>query len=233
MPNVNDVLSPALVIAVDGPSGSGKSSTSRAVAQRLGAAYLDTGSMYRALTIWCRDHQIGPEDPAAVTKAAAELPMQIDTDPSGFRVCLDGVDITASLHSPEISGLVSGFAAIRSARNELTAKMRQIIADRGRIIVEGRDITTVVAPDADLRVLLQADPQRRIARRVQQLDGAADQQTVTAQVIGRDRLDATSSDFETPAAGVQLIDSTELDLDQVVEQVISLVPHPLRKPIKE
>ena len=225
---MNDVLRPDLVIAVDGPSGSGKSSTSRAVAERLGAAYLDTGSMYRALATWCASHGIGPDDTEKVAHAARELPIEIDTDPAGFRVRVDGRDVTAELHTPEVSGIVSGYAAIRPARDALTEMMRAIIADRGRIVVEGRDITTVVAPDADVRVLLQADPQRRIARRVRQLNGAADEDTVTSQVIGRDAADAASSEFETPAEGVTLIDSSKLDLAAVIELVVNLVPRSLR-----
>ncbi len=225
---MNDVLRPDLVIAVDGPSGSGKSSTSRAVAERLGAAYLDTGSIYRALATWCASRSIGPDDTERVAHAARELPIEIDTDPAGFRVRADGRDVTAELHTPEVSGIVSGYAAIRPARDALTEMMRAIIADRGRIVVEGRDITTVVAPDADVRVLLQADPQRRIARRVRQLNGAADEDTVTSQVIGRDAADAASSEFETPAEGVTLIDSSELDLTAVIELVVNLVPRPLR-----
>ena len=225
---MNDVLRPDLVVAVDGPSGSGKSSTSRAVAERLGAAYLDTGSIYRALATWCASRSIGPDDTERVAHAARELPIEIDTDPAGFRDCLDGRDVTAELHTPEVSGIVSGYAAIRPARDSLTEMMRAIIADRGRIVVEGRDITTVVAPEADVRVLLQADPQRRIARRVRQLNGAADEDTVTSQVIGRDAADAASSEFETPAEGVTLIDSSELDLTAVIELVVNLVPRPLR-----
>lgn len=233
MPSVSNVLKPALVVAVDGPSGSGKSSTSRTVAERLGCAYLDTGSMYRALALWCVERQISADDPAAVTREASGFPLELDTDPSAFRVRLAGEDVTARLHTPEVSGMVSGFAAIRSARNELSDRMRAIIADRGRIVVEGRDITTVVAPDAHVRVLLQADPQRRIARRLKQLDGAADEATVTDQVVGRDAKDSTSSNFDEPAPGVTLIDSSDLDFDQVVERVIELVPHPLRSPRKE
>lgn len=225
---MNDVLRPDLVIAVDGPSGSGKSSTSRAVARRLGAAYLDTGSMYRALATWCASRGVGPDDTATVARAARELPIEIDTDPARFRVCLGGRDVTAELHTPEVSGIVSGYAAIRPAREALTEMMRAIIADRGRIVVEGRDITTVVAPEADVRILLQADPQRRIARRVRQLNGAADEDTVTSQVIGRDAADAASSEFETPAEGVTLIDSSKLDLNAVIELVVNLVPRPLR-----
>lgn len=225
---MNDVKRPALVIAVDGPSGSGKSSTSRGVAQRLGADYLDTGSMYRALALWCQSRQIPADHTEAVVSAAKALPLQVETDPAYFRVRLDGRDVTAQLHTPQISGIVSGYAAIRAVRNELTERMRAIIADRRRIVVEGRDITTVVAPDADVRVLLQADPERRIARRVRQLNGTADEQTVTRQVVGRDAADAASSEFETPAEGVTLIDSSRINLNTVIGMVIDLVPQPLR-----
>lgn len=229
---VNAARRPGLVIAVDGPSGAGKSSTSRVVAARLGCAYLDTGSMYRALAVWCADHRIAADDTDAVVAAARDLPLEITPSPAGFTVALDGRDVTARLHRPEVSGMVSGYAAVRDARRSLNARMRAIIAASGRIVVEGRDITTVVAPDADLRVLLQADPARRIARREAELNGAADRKTVTEQVVGRDAADSASSKFETPAAGVVLIDSTELTLEQVVDKVIGLVPAELREPAR-
>lgn len=227
---MNAAKRPALVIAVDGPSGAGKSSTSREVATRLDCCYLDSGSMYRALTVWCSDHGIPADDEEAVITATSQLPMDITTSPKQFAIRLDGVDITERLHQPEVSGMVSGYARIRAARNLLNSRMREIITNAGRIIVEGRDITTVVAPDADLRILLQADPQRRIARREAELAGAADTKTVTEQVIGRDAADAESSEFETAANGVVLIDSSELTLEQVVEKVIELVPEKLRTP---
>lgn len=215
-------LSPALVIAIDGPSGSGKSSTSREVAKRLGCAYLDTGSMYRALAVWCRDHDIPASDEPLVTQTAVDFPLQVTPDPADFRVLLDGKDVTTDLHTPAVSGMVSAFAKIRSARNALNEQMRRIMAEQGRIVVEGRDITTVVAPDAQLRVLLQADPEQRIARREQQLAGAADRETVAAQVVGRDKIDAISSEFAKPAEGVVLIDSTFLTLEEVVAQIVAL-----------
>lgn len=227
---MNAARRPGLVIAVDGPSGAGKSSTSREVAARIGCAYLDSGSMYRALALWCADHGIAATDPDAVVAAARQLPMEISASATGFAVLLDGSNVTDRLHRPEVSGMVSGYAGIREARNALNARMRAIIADAGRIVVEGRDITTVVAPDADLRVLLQADPARRIARRQAELAGAADARTVTEQVIGRDAVDSASSQFETPADGVVLIDSTKLTLQEVVEKVIGLVPAQLRTP---
>ena len=227
---VSTAREPKLVIAIDGPSGAGKSSTSHLVAERLGCAYLDTGSMYRALAVWCSDRGIDAADAQAVIDAAHDLPMTVSPSSTDFAIALDGDDVTARLHLPEVSGMVSGYAGIREARNALNEKMREIIAQAGRIVAEGRDITTVVAPDADLRILLQADAARRIARREAELNGAADTTTVTEQVVGRDAKDAASSQFETPAPGVVLIDSTELTLEEVVEKVIDLVPEQLRWP---
>ena len=173
-----------------------------------------------------------PAPPAAPARRApppaATLPLGINTDPADFGVRLAGSDVTAQLHTPQVSGIVSGYARIAEARGWLIARMRQIIAERGRIVVEGRDITTVVAPDAQVRVLLKADATARIARRTAQLNGAADRVTVTDQVIGRDRVDALTSDFEHPAHGVVVIDSTDLSLAQVVERIAGLVPAPLR-----
>lgn len=228
MPNVSIVPEPSLVIAIDGPSGSGKSSTARALASALCMDYLDTGSMYRALAVWCTRQGIPAADAGRVAAAAATLPLGINTDPADFGVRLAGSDVTAQLHTPQVSGIVSGYARIAEARGWLIARMRQIIAERGRIVVEGRDITTVVAPDAQVRVLLKADATARIARRTAQLNGAADRVTVTDQVIGRDRVDALTSDFEHPAHGVVVVDSTDLSLAQVVERIAGLVPAPLR-----
>ncbi|GAA2184244.1 hypothetical protein GCM10009785_31350 [Brooklawnia cerclae] len=226
------VLQPRLVIAIDGPSGSGKSSTSRAVASRLGCEYLDTGSMYRALALWCTHRGIASDDPVAVARAARDLPIKVRTDPASFRVELGANDVTEQLHAPEVSGIVSGYAGVLPAREALIVRMRRIIEDCGRIVVEGRDITTVVAPGADVRVLLQADPEQRIHRREAQLDGAADHETVAEQVVGRDAADSATTRFETPAdEGVHLIDSTDLTLDEVIDRVVALVPHELVVPV--
>ncbi len=228
MPDVSIVPEPSLVIAIDGPSGSGTSSTARALASALCMDYLDTGSLYRALVVGWTRRGVQAADAVGVAVSAATLPLGINTDPADFGVRLAGSDVTAQLHTPQVSGIVSGYARIAEARGWLIARMRQIIAERGRIVVEGRDITTVVAPDAQVRVLLKADATARIARRTAQLNGAADRVTVTDQVIGRDRVDALTSDFEHPAHGVVVIDSTDLSLAQVVERIAGLVPAPLR-----
>lgn len=221
-------MTPHLVIAIDGPSGVGKSSTSHLVAEQLNCAYLDSGSMYRALAVWCHHKYIDPADIEMVARTAQYLDFEINTDPKDFRIGISGVDLTDDLHHPEVSAIVSGYAANKTARQQLNQRMRELITDRGRIVVEGRDITTVVAPDADVRILLQADPQRRIARRDRQLGGTLDAAMLTQQVVGRDAADSKNAQFDTPADGVTLIDSSELDLQQVVAAVIDLVPAELR-----
>ena len=215
-----------LVIAIDGPSGVGKSSTSRAVAERLRLGCLDTGSMYRAIALGCMAGGI-IGDAEAVIGFTQRAELVMGTDPAGTTVALNGVDITSDVHSPDVSAQVSKVATIQIVRDILSAQMRAIVAREGRIVVEGRDITTVVCPDADVRVLLVADPAARMARRNAQVGGVLDAGALVAQVVSRDKADATMSAFETPAPGVSLIDSTNLTLEQVVDAVVALVPEGL------
>ena len=212
-----------LVIAIDGPSGSGKSSTARGVAERLGIAYLDTGSMYRAFTLYCLDNDIDPTDSTQVAAGLADFQLKIDPSPTHFAVHIGGIDVTDQLHSTRISGQVHRFARVQSIRDFLITIMRRIINEESRIVVEGRDITTVVAPEAQVRVLLVADAQARIRRRSLQLNGAADLETVTQQVIGRAASDLQVNDFERPAPGVHLIDNYPLTLSQAIDAVIALL----------
>jgi cytidylate kinase len=212
-----------LVIAIDGPSGVGKSSTSRGVASRLGLAYLDTGSMYRAVA-WRSLHDGVIDDPDACIAIATDARIDVITSADGPGISIDGVDVNAAIREPEVSANVSKVATIQPVRDALSAQMRRIIAEQGRIVAEGRDITTKVAPDADVRVLLVADPNERIRRRQAELEGKVNTEQVVDQVVRRDRDDATVSQFETPAPGVELLDSTYLNLDEVVERVIALVP---------
>lgn len=221
-------MKPGLVIAIDGPSGSGKSSTSRGVAQQLGLAYLDTGSMYRAFTHFGLACGVDPDDAGQVAAAIGGMDLRIEPSPDHFRVLVAGVDLTGELHTTRISGEVSRFARVPSIRDFLTARMQEIIAAKRRIVVEGRDITTVVAPDADVRVLLVADAEKRVARRAAQLGGNQDSELVTRQVIGRDLADSQVNDFQRPSQGVVVVDSSVLGLDEVIAAVIELVPERLR-----
>ncbi len=219
-----------LTIAVDGPSGSGKSSVSRAVAGRLGIGYLDTGAMYRALTWWCLEHGIALDDADAVAAAAHALPLAMGTDPNAPAVSVDGRGIDAEIRTTEVSSAVSAVATNLAVRAEMRrrqrALMEQIAADTGGVVAEGRDITTVVAPDARVRLLLTATEEARLRRRSTELHGHADAAAVAAtrdQVVRRDRDDSTVSQFTTAADGVVLVDTSELSFEDSVEAVLAVV----------
>jgi CMP/dCMP kinase len=214
-----------LVVAIDGPSGSGKSSTARGVARELGLAFLDTGAMYRAATWLAMQRGIELTDTAAVAELVREAEMDLVLEPDGFTIAINGTDVTSASRAPEVSAVVSAVATNLDVRADLVARQRELIASTpGGVVAEGRDITTVVAPDADVRVLLVADPQARVARRHAELSDRADVEAVTDQVIRRDRDDSTVAQFTSAAPGVHVIDSTELSLDDVVSAICALVP---------
>lgn len=216
--------SQALVIAIDGPSGSGKSSTSKAVAKALGLAYLDTGAMYRAVACAYLDAGVDPGDVQGVTAATLGAQLEISTDPDVEKVVVNGVDVTARIREPEISAKVSAVSTVAQCRENLVARQRAIItAAPNGIIAEGRDITTVVAPDADVRLLLTADPEVRMARRKADLGEAIDAAQLADQVLRRDRDDSKLVNFTTAADGVTHLDCTELSLAQTIEAVLNLV----------
>lgn len=218
-------MTESLLIAIDGPSGSGKSSTSRGVAQRLGLAYLDTGSLYRAAAIRFLESGLPDDATDEITALVTGSTVVAGTDPANPSTTVDGRDVTEAIRDPRVSAKVSVVATIPAVRAWLNAQFADVIAAAGRrIVVEGRDITTVVAPDADVRVLLVADPAARIARRQAELGGAVDTEQVADQVVRRDRDDATVSQFEQPAEGVVLLDSTFLTLEQVIDAIVQMVP---------
>lgn len=218
---------PALVVAIDGPSGSGKSSVSRRVAQRFALAYLDTGAMYRALTWWCLEQGIDVRDEAAVTAAMDSLPLVMGTDPAAPGVHVDGHDVSAAIRETRVSEQVSAVATNLAVRARMRDLQRRLIAaSPAGTVAEGRDITTVVAPDADVRVLLTASEQARLERRARELHGHAEPDAIDAtrdQVVRRDRDDSTVSQFVQAADGVVTIDSSGMTLDEVVETVVALV----------
>ena len=212
------------LFAIDGPSGSGKSTTAKLLANRLGLGYLDTGAMYRAATAEVlraeADGALGDAEIVALVDAAD---LVCDTTPDAPRFRINGHDVTEEIREPRISAAVSRVATILEVRAILIDRMRGIIDAHGRaIVVEGRDITTVVAPDAEVRVLLVADPAARVARRAAEVAGKASAAEVTDQVLRRDRDDSTVSNFTDAAEGVTVIDSTFLTPDQVVDRIISL-----------
>ncbi|MEO5608141.1 MAG: (d)CMP kinase [Ornithinibacter sp.] len=219
-----------LTIAIDGPSGSGKSSVSKAVAQRLGFGYLDTGAMYRALTWWCLEQGVDLADTAAVAAASRRLPLEVGTDPTAPTVEVDGIDVGAAIRTTEVSTAVSAVATNTQVRTVLQQLQRDLMAriarETGGVVAEGRDITTVVAPDARVRVLLTASEAARLRRRSAELHGATDDAAVEAtrdQVVRRDRDDSTVSSFTEAAEGVTLVDTSDLDFEASVEAVLDVV----------
>lgn len=212
------------LFAIDGPSGSGKSTTAKLLANRLGLGYLDTGAMYRAATAEVlRVEAGGTLADAAVAALVADADLVCDTTPDAPRFRINGNDVTEEIREPRISAAVSRVATILEVRRILIDRMRRIIDAHDRaIVVEGRDITTVVAPDADVRVLLVADPAARVARRAAEVAGKASAAEVTDQVLRRDRDDSTVSNFTDAAEGVTVIDSTFLTPNEVVDRIISL-----------
>lgn len=218
------------VIGIDGPSGSGKSSVSRAVASRLGAGYLDTGAMYRALTWWCRHSEVDLGDAAAITRAALELPLTIGDDPEAPTVLVDGTDVAEAIRTSEISSLVSTIAIVPDVRVEMQRRQRALIEDiadrHGACVAEGRDVTTVIAPDAPVRILLTASEEARLRRRSLEVHGASDQAAIEAtrdQVVRRDRDDSTVSQFTEAAEGVSVVDTSDLDFEGSVAAVMAIV----------
>jgi len=224
-----------LVVAIDGPSGSGKSSVSRGVAERLGLAYLDTGAMYRAATWWCLHLGLDLADRDAVAGAVKDLPLVQGLDPSTPTVRVAGTDVAEAIRTTEISAAVSAVATNLDVRAELRRRQRDLIeAERhagsvsgGRgVVAEGRDITTAVAPDADVRVLLTASEEARLARRALEIHGNADADALAStrdQVLRRDADDSMVVQFHRAADGVVTLDSSALDLDGTIAAVIDII----------
>lgn len=215
-----------MIIAVDGPSGSGKSSTARGVASRLGLRFLDTGATYRAVTWSAMEHGLDLDDTAAVAKRARELRLEISTDPKRQFVIADGTDVTAAIREPRISETVSKIATNLDVRKELIRRQRAVIdaaQPSGGIVVEGRDIATVVATDAELKVLLTADQDARMARRGAELAaGSVTAEQLRDQIVRRDADDATVSEFQVASDGAVTIDSTHLSLEEVIDVISRL-----------
>lgn len=210
------------VVAVDGPSGSGKSTVSRRLAQALDAHYLDTGAMYRAAT-WAVLHAgVDVHDQESVIKVVIDTEITIGTDPTHQSVSVNGVNITHEIRNHAVTSAVSSIAAVPAVRRLLVARQREIIAEADRIVVEGRDIGTVVAPDADLKVYLTASASERARRRSAEI--AADHAATKAALARRDHLDSTrSADPLRQAPDAIVLDSTEMDIEQVVGYLREMV----------
>ena len=215
---------PPLVIAVDGPSGSGKSSTARGVARRLGLAYLDTGAMYRAVTWALLERGVDLGDADSIAKTAADIVLSAGTDPLTPTIEVDGVDVSGPIRGADVTSNVSVVAAVPEVRALLVQAQRDAIAraDTG-IVVEGRDIGTAVVPDAPVKVYLVADPSARARRRASEL-GHDDHGATQEALARRDHLDSSRTVSPLSMADdAVLIDGTDLTLDEVIDTVVALV----------
>jgi cytidylate kinase len=210
------------VVAVDGPSGSGKSTVSRRLATALDAVYLDTGAMYRAVTWAVLEAGVDPADAEAVTKIALETELSIGTDPVNPSFSANGVDVSTAIRGPEVTSAVSPVAAVPAVRRHLVALQRAIIAAHPRIVVEGRDIASVVAPDAELKVYLTASAAARAQRR--SAETAADVSATAADLARRDKFDSSrAADPLRQASDAIEVDTTGLGIDEVVVLLIDLL----------
>ncbi|AYY15454.1 (d)CMP kinase [Actinobacteria bacterium YIM 96077] len=214
-----------LVVAIDGPSSSGKSTVARRVASALGLRYLDTGAMYRAVTWWMLDQGIDLADTERVAALVGQVPVRMGMDPASPTVHVGETDVAAAIRESRISAAVSQIATNLTVRADLVARQREIAAEGG-VIIEGRDITTVVAPEAPVRVLLTASEDERLARRAHELHGSVDDSAVAAtrdEVLRRDADDSTVASFQDAAEGVDVVDSSQMSLNDVVAAVLELV----------
>lgn len=213
-----------IVVAIDGPAGSGKSSVSKAAAKALGFAYLDSGAAYRALALRCLDEGIDTYGPADVIESLDSFDFSIGTDPDRYFVRVGSEDVTQDIREPRVSAVVSKIARIPEVRSHLIDLFRRLsaAATQSGIIVEGRDITTVVAPDAAVRILLTASEEARMVRRSAELSGVSAGSTAR-DLSSRDAADMRVVDFMNAAAGVTTIDSTNLNFEQTVQAVVDLV----------
>jgi CMP/dCMP kinase len=219
-----------LVVAMDGTAGSGKSSASKGVARRLGLRYLDTGAMYRAMTWKMLQDGVDVDDAEAVAAHASSADIGIGTSPELPTITLDGVDVSREIRSDAATAAVSAVSAVPKVRVLLRDRQREVIG-RGGIVVEGRDIGTVVAPDADLKVFLTADPAARAQRRSAEMsaDQARDLATVEADLLRRDRHDSTRTASPLAIADdAVVLDTTQLSLDQVIDRVEELARERVR-----
>jgi cytidylate kinase len=210
-------------VAVDGTSGSGKSSTSRGVATRLRLRYLDTGAQFRAMTWFMLERGVDVHDPSAVAARCGEPRIESGTDPQAPTIAVDGCDVSGPIRSAEVTAAVSPVSTVPAVRARLLDLQRAIIGDGG-IVVEGRDIGSVVCPDAEVKVYLSADPGARARRRIAEHAHLGDVRTAEAGLLERDKIDSGRTTAPLMMAeGAVHLDTTEMSLDEVIDAVVGLV----------
>jgi cytidylate kinase len=215
-----------VVVAVDGPAGTGKSTVSRGLARALGARYLDTGAMYRIVTLAMLRANVDLTDPAAIADAC-DVPLSVGHDPDADRAYLGGEDVSVEIRGDVVTGAVSAVSAVPAVRKRLVALQRELASGADSVVVEGRDIGTVVLPDADVKIFLTATAERRARRRNDQNVAAGlpdDYETVLADVRRRDHLDSTRPVSPLrPAEDALIVDTSDMTQNQVVTRLVELV----------
>ncbi len=218
-------------VTLDGPSGTGKSSVARAVAAKLGADYLDTGAMYRAATVAVLDAGVDPEDAEAVARVVAAARIEVGTTSGEELVLVDGVDVAERIRGAAVTRAVSPVSAVPAVRRQLVDQQRSLVAAATAVVVEGRDIGTVVLPDATCKIYLTAAPEIRAERRAGQL-GLTEPDEIAAlaeDLRRRDEYDSSRADSPLrPAADAVVVDSTDMEREAVVERVVELARRAVR-----
>ncbi|MGH3676362.1 MAG: (d)CMP kinase [Mycobacterium sp.] len=220
-------MSGSLVIAIDGPAGTGKSSVSKGLARTLGARYLDTGAMYRIVTLAVIRAGVDLRDTPAIESAAADVPLSVGYDPDQDRAYLDAEDVSVEIRGAEVTGAVSAVSAVPAVRARLVGLQRELTVGPGNVVVEGRDIGTVVLPDADVKFFLTASAEERARRRNEQNMAAGlrdDYEAALADVKRRDHLDSTRAASPLRAADdALLVDTSDMTESEVVSLLLELV----------
>ena len=217
----------SVVVAIDGPAGTGKSSVSKGLAQKLGARYLDTGAMYRMVTLAVLRAGVDPGDAEGVGRIASSVQMTVDYDPSGDRYFLGEEDVSAEIRGDAVTQAVSAVSSVPAVRTRLVDLQRSMVNGGGSVVVEGRDIGTVVFPKAEVKIYLDADPRERVRRRLRDIratGGDIAEAQLAAQMKERDQRDSTRSDAPlTQAPDAVYLDSTPLSADEVEEAILRIV----------
>jgi cytidylate kinase len=210
------------VVAIDGPAGAGKSTIAKRVAARLGFTYIDSGAMYRAVALWALRQKVDPADMHRMEQLA--IAAEIDLAPG--RIRLNGEDVTDAIRTPEVSGGASKVAVIPGVRRALVAKQR-VMGERASVVMEGRDIGTVVFPGADVKIYLDADPSERVRRRLEDVRASGEEipeSALAAQMKERDQRDSTRADGPlAQAPDAAYLDSTSLTMEEVEEAILKIV----------
>ena len=212
-----------MIITIDGPAGSGKSTTAKAIAKRLGIAYLDTGAMYRSVTLIALESGANLQDSDALSKIAADIDIRFEDAEEGQLVFINGVDRTRDIRTREVDRNVSAVSAAPGVRKEMVAIQRRIADNCGKIVGEGRDLGSVVFPDSGYRFYLDADPARRAERRALER-GETITEEHTAEIKQRDRLDSSreTSPLSIPEGAI-VIDNTLLSIDETVAKILEFI----------